>query len=228
MAVFYLKQDLTNYSGLELFEPKMSLHDQVLFAQSFLGDSSLLNRWRPVHVRQFSDQNGQLGDFPLFGAFSLAFSVKAVTAIKDILDRNGELLPLISSSGDFTAYKIRTYIDALDVEKSEVEYWSPRADPRGIGCEGGVAGRRIRTIKRAVVRESLVRDATLFKIPNVALGVGFVTDAFVDRVREAGLQGFLFDLLWPIDCDAERRMAETKYKEKRFRKRGESGHGKHR
>jgi hypothetical protein len=122
------------------------------------------------------------------------FSRKAVDALHDMLEANGEILPLIfeGKENEYFAYNVLTVSNAVDEEKSEI-------DRRQDG--------RFSYIKRYEFDPTQVAGLTIFKtwenkapkVPSSHTFVSvevFVTDPFVKRVNEAGLFGFDFRLKW--------------------------------
>jgi hypothetical protein len=62
-------------------------------------------------------------DYPCVNLTVPAFNRRAVDALRDFLEPNGELLPLVSSVGEYYAYNITTVVDCLDHERSEIEWF---------------------------------------------------------------------------------------------------------
>src|SRR5262249_39700345 len=75
--------------------------------------------WTPQPVR---GRVRAFNDYPCVNLLIPAFSRRAVDALRDFLEPNGELLPLVSSVGEYYAYNITTVADALDEQKSEIEW----------------------------------------------------------------------------------------------------------
>jgi hypothetical protein len=122
------------------------------------------------------------------------FSRKAVDALYDLLEANGEILPLIfeGKENEYFAYNVLTVSNAVDEEKSEIDR-HPDGD--------------FSHIVRYEFDPAQVDGLTIFKVwknksPRVPTshtfisGDVFVTDPFVKRVQEAGLFGFDFRLKW--------------------------------
>ena len=72
-------------------------------------------------------------------------------------------------------------VDALDTEKSICEYYT----------DGGIM-----EVVQYVFHEERVRDEILFKIPELH-NIIFVTEAFIQRVRDEELIGFRFPEVYP-------------------------------
>jgi hypothetical protein len=153
--------------------------------------------WRPPLLRLYDDKKRPLpvGDFPSFTALIPVFSERAVEALGDMLRANGELLPVHTATDTYYAFNPLTTLDALDEQDSEIARYPDGA---------------IRSIQRHVFYQDRLRDATIFQIPQDL--VTFVTDTFVDRVKEAGLLGFRFDLVWPLPEPAPRRRSQRRPK----------------
>lgn len=75
----------------------------------------LSSLWTPQEVQ---GRVNSFNDFPCIMMDIPAFSARAVRALKDYLEPNGELLPLVSDIGEYYAYNTRTIVDALDPVKS--------------------------------------------------------------------------------------------------------------
>ena len=142
-------------------------------------------KWRPVSVKVLRDdeQNKDLpvSDFPSFLSHVPCFSRKAIEALTQLLLPNGEILPLVCDEGEYFAYNVTTVLNCLDEEKSE----AVRFD------EGGILD-----IVKHEFEFSKVIHAVIFKIPQIPLMDVFVTNEFVSKVKESGLQGFEFREVW--------------------------------
>lgn len=123
-------------------------------------------------------------DYPCVNLLQPAFSRRAIDALRDFLEPNGELLPLVSSVGEYYAYNITTVVDILDQKRSEIEWM----DDQHIVAQ---------TISRFECFAEKMAGLSIFHIVEKPTST-FVTQPFVDRVREHGLQGFHFIPLWPL------------------------------
>ena len=142
--------------------------------------------WRPLNtIGKINAGN----DFPCLSLLISAFSRRAVDVLREFLEPNGELLPLKSAHGEFYAYNVTTVVDALDRERSEVDWLSD--DP------GPWDARAIRIIHYEFIYEK-VKDLTVFRIPEWA-GNDLVTSEFVKRVQTSELGGFSFKRVWSAD-----------------------------
>ena len=137
--------------------------------------------WEPVPVEPDEEDGDHLpaSDFPsLLVSHMPIFSQRAVDELGDILEPNGQLLPLDYNRGLYYAYNVTKLVNALDEERSEIVRFSTG---------------RIMDIKRyAFVRDELDEGLTIFKLLPTPLLRVFVTDRFVKAVEEAGLTGFKF------------------------------------
>ena len=166
----------------------------------------LAPRWTPQpvigRVRSFND-------YPCVNLLIPAFSRRAVDALRDFLEPNGELLPLVSGVGEYFAYNITTVADILDQERSEFE-WLDEAK----------TFLSIFDILRYECLAERLDGLSIFQIPERP-SMTFVSQIFVDRVIERELQGFHFIKLWPLPAGVSWREAERKQgkKEKRAAKK---------
>jgi len=123
-------------------------------------------------------------DYPCVNLQIPAFSRRAVDALRDFLEPNGELLPLVSSVGEYYAYNIRTVVDVLDHERSDVLWYDDNHD---------IA---LRVRRYECVPEKLT-GLSIFRLVEKPAST-FVHQVFVDRVKEHGLKGFRFTRLYPL------------------------------
>ncbi|UUO07557.1 double-CXXCG motif protein [Blastopirellula sp. J2-11] len=127
----------------------------------------------------------EFNDYPCVNMVFPAFSDRAVEALKDFLEPNGELLPIKSKTKtQFFIYNILKVSDALDRKNSEMEFW---CDPPTT-ADG---------IDHFAFHEAKLQPLSIFRIREEPVMV-LVTNTFVDRVHECGLQGFSFRKLWPL------------------------------
>src|SRR5262249_12886566 len=99
------------------------------------------------------------------------------------LEPNGELLPVLSSVGEYYAYNITTVVDVLDHLRSDIIWYDENHDI-------ALRIRRYECIPEKLAGLSIFR---VVEMPSTT----FVNQVFVDRVRQHGLQGFDFPRLWP-------------------------------
>ena len=156
-------------------------------------------QWRPVQVSW--DTFG--GTRPPCDATEVAgvpiLSDRAVNSLNGLLTGRVELL-LLALEGNKMGYALNLtrFSDALDEERSEVDRF-----------EDG----RIMVIDRAVFRSDRLVGETIFRLSGDRKGDVYVTDRFVRAVEEAGISGFMFELVWndapkPASEEASRRNAE--------------------
>ncbi len=153
--------------------------------------------WQPVEVRDYeSTDDFPIGDFPYLHGFGIVpvFSDRAVEVLSDLLQGNGEILPLTCSIGTYYAFNVTKVVDVLDEAHSEFKplqeldpdiFWKASPDQMGV--------------TRFEFFSEKVADLSIFRIPfgsNYAENYPLVTDRFVQRVEAAGLKGFEFQLLW--------------------------------
>jgi len=112
-----------------------------------------------------------------------AFSRRAVDALRDYLEPNGEILPLKSAVGEYYAYNTTTIADSLDVKKSRVR-WS--VEP--------ITAYRVEHFK---FFPDKLANHTIFLIPEMPSDP-LVTSEFVARAHLKGLNGMHFVKVWPL------------------------------
>ncbi len=136
--------------------------------------------WIPLEV---SGRIRIWNDYPKLMEFP-AFSRRAVDALRDLLNANGELLPLRYKDGEYWAYNLRTVVDIINPNESVV-----------IDCH-----RSSTSVARSYyyysIRPERLDGLTIFRMRHDLSDV-YVTQPFVDRVRTAGLRNFVFEKIWP-------------------------------
>ncbi|WP_166241034.1 imm11 family protein [Paenibacillus turpanensis] len=129
------------------------------------------------------------------------FNDRTVKALKPYLDSNVELLPLKHPTKMFYAVNVIRVIDALDYEKSVVEY-----------VEGNP--NLFKGVSQFAFKLEAIRDYPIFKIPEYKKLRVFVTDSFKEAVEANHLKGFTFELVWDsenvgdAEADLERKVQE--------------------
>ena len=113
-----------------------------------------------------------------------AFSRRACDALRDLLEPNGELLPLDSKAGEYYFYNITTVIDALDLEKSRCAFW----------CDTPTTAVDIEFF---AFHEERLSGTAIFRIIEQPIYT-LVTKMFIDRVGDCELNGFHFEKVWPF------------------------------
>lgn len=178
MNVYILDSDANRYQNLvPVREADWDVFDA--FRGTPIGAS-----WSPVKVEVLVDdlhKNRPPSDFPSLATDVPVFSQRAAEALGDLLEGNGELLPLDCDEGVYYAYNVTHVVDALDVAQSEFKRF-----------ESG----RIMDIVQHVFQPEKLAGLTIFKLPYMRVSRVYVTDDFVRRVQETGLTGFDFRPAW--------------------------------
>jgi hypothetical protein len=159
MNVFSLEADANNYQNLVLVRDEDWNELTDWFKGQPIGTS-----WRPIAVRVLRDRSHKdrpPSDFPSLGGTIPVFSKHAIEVLADLLEKNGEILPLECEEGTYFAFNATCVLNALDMEKSEFEYFRS-------------SGRIMRIVRYDFVPEGLV-GATIFKLEQVPEGSGVVT-----------------------------------------------------
>jgi hypothetical protein len=128
------------------------------------------------NVRRFND-------YPCINLSRPAFSQRAVDLLRDILEPNGELLPVRHKIGRYYFYNCTCMTSCVDLSKSKITRLS----------DGGI----VFGTKKLVFFDEMLDDLTIFKIRTQLLEL-FCTWRFVDRVERVGLRGFAFIPIWPL------------------------------
>lgn len=151
---------------------------------------SLAKRWKPMPV---TGPVNPFNDYPCLELAEPVFSRRAVDVLGEMLTKNGELLPVKTTVGEYFLYIVLTKLNALDLTKSKMVRTSPRKTALDIDY--------------FAFNRAALRGTAIFRVrehPNIYL----VTDAFKARVEQAGLNGFHFIKVWPLPRGASYRRDE--------------------
>jgi hypothetical protein len=136
------------------------------------------------------------GDYPLVAALpndviTPVFSQHAVDSLSELLEGNGELLPLVCDFGQYYAFNITREVEALDENRSEYKLCSE------VYPDESPPSPDFLLVTRFAFYTDRVADLTIFKLPKRnRKNMPLVTDRFVQRVQEFNLKGFAFKPLW--------------------------------
>ena len=119
MNVFELAPDCNRYQNLVFASKK----DWAILDQ--FDEGRLIQSWTPPSVKVLRDdkfnRNLPPGDFPHLAVAVPVFSLRAVNVLRGMLEENGQILPLSCTEGEYYAFNVTTFIDALDESHSEVK-----------------------------------------------------------------------------------------------------------
>jgi hypothetical protein len=151
------------------------------------------HNWKPMRVRRVRINNRMAfrpSDSPFNSADTLVFRRSAVDALRDILDANGELLPLEDEGGvELYAFNPRV-LDALD-HKLTV----------GSRDEDG----RVWMPNNHVFIPSIVEGVDIFRQAAERAGRIYLSDRFLQRWKQAKLKGLEFKLAWDSELPPEKQ-----------------------
>ncbi len=163
-------------------------------------------KWKPPKVE---GRVAEFNDFPGIDMVLPAFSQRAVDALKDLLEPNGEILPLRSNTKTkFYFYNILNIANVLNKSRSVCEFWC-RPPTTAVDIE------------HFEFHKNKVQELSIFRIPQLPVYT-FVTNVFVDRVNACGLTGFDFTKVWPLPKSVDWRMQGKKAWKKRMQLKKET------
>lgn len=150
--------------------------------------------WTPIRMRLLREDVGEYGrqwqgresDFPWLASSELVIRERARNALCEILERYGELLPLICDDAKVWLYNVTHVVDGLDEDRSRLWRFSA----------GGMH------VRQAAFRLNAVRGVAVFKIPQTLYGPIYFGQEFVDKVQSSALTGPDFRPVWTSICDA--------------------------
>lgn len=183
MNVYKLSADANRYQNFVL----TNKDDWNMFMFGRFDGHSMKTEWSPLEMTLLRDANEDhrdrpQSDFPSIGGVVPVFSKRAVDALHDLLEVNGELLPLRSESGSYFAYNPTRIVNALLEASSEIKRFKD--------------GNIMRIVRHEFQQDKL-KGESIFRLTQHRVPV-YVTDKFVQRVKDTGLVGFDFVPVWSL------------------------------
>lgn len=170
MKIYIFDADIDN------FQAYLHSSDDDLTALSEVNGQPLASRWGRVRVVPDPDSKRRepRGDNPglFLGSCVPALSLKAVDALRDLLEPAGELLPLECEVEPLWVFNCTRIVNLLDESASSIQRFN----------DG-----RIMWVRRHVWRLDAELE-TVFRIPGVRNT--YATQVVADRIHSAGLRGF--------------------------------------
>ena len=175
MKVYILDADSDRYKSLV-----MITGDLFELVRRFNG-KPMKRPWTDVKIGLAPDANTfPKGDFPSLIPSVPIFSPRAISALGDLLESNGEVLPIVCDSEQYFIFNVTRVVDALDESNSEIVRFKDSS--------------RVLNIRDYAFLKDRISELTIFKIPQD--NTIFVTDIFVKRVKSKKLKGFWFPHVW--------------------------------
>lgn len=176
---------------MKIFEPLVADEYEWVSTDSYDDGQALLfdsdgqaGAWKPIRVqRVVRNVGGRLfkaSDFPWLGRHALVMRRNAMSALADLLEAHGEVLPLATDDGvELFIFNARR-VDALDEHNSSVERF-----PNG----------RILSIDKVAFVEAAIQGLDAFRLASYKVSSTYVSERFIDRYQAAGLCGLDFNLV---------------------------------
>ncbi|WP_363322349.1 hypothetical protein [uncultured Gilliamella sp.] len=181
--IYYLKSDVTNYCSF--IQDYQVLEEHIMIRSVEDPWKPFDNKYQAITLELRSNDFGKKNyQFDFSGALEPFFVISefALTALADILEPRGQVLPVITKSKRkqfFGYYPTNPLSGCFDKEKSVYQVYS----------KGFV-------INKPVLIAENITDDYLFSIEEDISRV-FVTEKFKQRVEEAGLLAFDFSIEIP-------------------------------
>ncbi len=161
-----------------------TIHDSDYEVFASFDGRSRAQTWKPVQVKTGRADHRQAfrrSDFPWLGSHALVLRERAVTALRDVVSRHAEILPLAAADGSsMFVLNVLTIVDALDEERSKTR----RLDD----------GTLLR-VTRPYFHESTIRGLDMFRLP-LRTSPTYLSQAFIEAAAKAELVGLEFNLAW--------------------------------
>lgn len=170
MKIFELSTDANNFQNVVA----KNKSDWEIISNANL--KSLATNWEPIELKFIG--KGKRGDCPSFVPFMPVFSERAINILNDLMKDSAEYLPfLCPGKVKFWGINVLRTIDCIDFTNSKVVRFSSG---------------KIMEFKKYAFKVDILDDVDIFKIPDLRNSMVFVSENFVNKVNEAGLEGFEF------------------------------------
>ncbi len=181
--------DAPSILGGDSLEEDIVPGSEVADSDPFWKQPRFGDKWVPPKV---IGRVAPFNDYPGLDMMFPAFSERSVELLMPYLKPNGEILPLRSDTRvKYFFYNITTISDALDHKHSKCDFW---CDPPTTTD----------SIEFFAFDKSKLKELSIFRIREWPIGV-LVTDEFVRETEQAGLNGFDFVKIWPLDPSTDWR-----------------------
>ncbi len=172
MGIFLLKNIFGEYKNIKPAEQD----EQRRLVDNY--GHPLKEGWKPITFKWDCEDGDKPRDLFLYLGSILICNKKSIMALEDaISNAQIEILPIFIENDEFYVMNVCTSLnDALDIKKSKVEYFKDKS---------------IKWISEYVF-SSNCNDSQIFHIPEIQSPI-FVSDAFVECVRNSGLVGLKFE-----------------------------------
>lgn len=129
-----------------------------------------------------TEKDKEIGDVIPVDVSAVVVNQCCFEVIKPLVLKAAQILPAKWEAQKLFVLNVTNVIDCLDHEKSKVKRFAG-------------SGRIMRVEEYAFYREML-KNASIFKIPEEAHTHPYVTDAFKDLIEQNGIKGFQFVPVW--------------------------------
>ena len=189
--------------------------------QSIFFQGSILRQWKPLKLISLGKEYPTVlrpGDFcRCMGLSHAVISSRARDVLSIIPKDQIEFLPLNTIDGgvlwNMKTLKFFDMNEVLNLDQTEIIRDAQTASKRALGMLGSV-----RDFRNPIFLPEKLQDVWIFQIREFPAFTVFITDLFVNLIRDNGLTGTSFVKLWPIDHEAIRRAEYEATMRKRARK----------
>jgi hypothetical protein len=175
MKIFGLYTDMDKFKYLgvkpyETTEEEIELYDSISLTR-------VKDVWNPITLKLYG--KGKRGDCPYLIGHLPVFSEKIIGFLDYLIHDSVEYLP-INCPGNVKYYIVNVLkvVDCIDYDKAKIErYYNGE----------------IRRFEKFAFKKELLQGIHIFKTPELAYTLVFVSEEFVNKANEFGLLGFDFE-----------------------------------
>lgn len=166
-------------------------HREGTLDEDFNGDKTKLS-WQPrTFASHWTPRRvvGAIRSYVDLSKISLVhpvYSERAISVLRDLLEPNGELLPIITDAGTYFVFNVLKISNALDRNLSQIPFPPPSSNKETANG-----------IDFHVFNSDELTGHAIFRVREWPSPV-YVTDEYKKRVEAASLNGFCFNKVWPL------------------------------
>lgn len=187
MKIWRIQADQNRYAS---FTSTPTLSIEELRA---IDGRSLASNWETRKLDCTNDSNLPFGDVVGFGAYFLV-NASVLQLFIDLGISGIEYLPMEYQGITYYLPNVTEMIDCLDKQRSKALYSPSNKD-------------RILFVNKYCFHEHLIGEKIMFRLKDEPHRIAFVTETVVSALREAGMKGFCYELVYDGKEDTGRKVS---------------------
>jgi hypothetical protein len=170
LKLFELSTDANNFKNL------VPVHKDSWDIINSTNLKRMSDNWTPIELEFIG--KGKKGDCPSLIPHLPVLSDRGINVLNELIEDSIEYLPFICPGKDkFWGVNVLKAVDCIDYDNADVVRFQSSG--------------RIMRFKKFAFKKDMLEGIKIFKTPDYP-SVVFVSENFVEKVKEAGLKGFEF------------------------------------